>query len=121
MSCGGSGWGRAHRRAITNWYNAYKDIKGLDNPADGVLKLALHVTKYKARHNWSHKDVLRLAHVKSKDLPTLFILRYITKGLKKAEEFYKDQIQGQQNKSLNKVVEFLEAVEKLHKAVTKKK
>ena len=49
----GTGWGRAQRRAIGEWYNNKK-------PSD----LAYQVTKYRKRNRWTHRDVLRLAHVK---------------------------------------------------------
>ena len=49
----GTGWGRAQRRAISKWYNKKK-------PSE----LAYQITKYRNRNGWSHKDVLRLAHVK---------------------------------------------------------
>ncbi|KAL3831931.1 hypothetical protein ACJMK2_023621 [Sinanodonta woodiana] len=68
----GSGWGRAHRRAISNWYvHVYKNR----NP----LGLAYLVTKYWARYNFSHRDTLRLAHTSSKDPILQLILRYIAK------------------------------------------
>ncbi len=49
----GTGWGRAQRRAIGEWYNKKR-------PSD----LAYQITKYRKRNGWTHKDVLRLAHVK---------------------------------------------------------
>jgi 60 kDa SS-A/Ro ribonucleoprotein len=48
----GSGWGRMQRRAISEWYG--RDPKAL----------AYAVTKYRNREGWTHRDVLRLAHVK---------------------------------------------------------
>ena len=52
-----TGWGRAHRKAISSWYNN-KD----------PMQLALALTKVKQWHGWAHKDVFRLAHIKtSKD------------------------------------------------------
>ncbi len=50
----GSGmWGRALRRAVTDWYNSQ----------DG-MSLARTVTKCKHRAGWSHQDLLRLSHMK---------------------------------------------------------
>jgi len=46
-------FGRSRRRAVNNWYLSR-------SPKD----LAVTVTKYKRRCQWSHTDVLRLAHVK---------------------------------------------------------
>ncbi len=48
-----TGWGRAQRKAIKEWYNSKEP-----------QQLALAVTKYKQRSGWSHTDLLRLAHVK---------------------------------------------------------
>ena len=50
------GWGRSSRNAVSDWYNN-------KHPAT----LAMHVTKYIQRHRWSHKDILRLAHIKPKN------------------------------------------------------
>jgi hypothetical protein len=44
-------------------------------------KLAYLATKYKARHKWNHKDVIRLAHVKPKNNPIGFVIRYIIKNM----------------------------------------
>ncbi|PNH10193.1 WD repeat domain-containing protein [Tetrabaena socialis] len=52
--CGGGGkasWGRAMRRAVSNWYLGR-------TPA----AVAYQATKYSQRNGWSHADVLRLAH-----------------------------------------------------------
>lgn len=51
MHCGM--WGRALRKAVADWYNE-----------KGGMALALAVTKYKQRNGWSHKDLLRLSHLK---------------------------------------------------------
>jgi 60 kDa SS-A/Ro ribonucleoprotein len=50
-------WNAAAKRGISNWYNS-KDLESL----------AFQMLKYQRRNNWSHKDVLRLAHVKPNDL-----------------------------------------------------
>ena len=47
------GWGRMRRRAVANWY--------LDKtPA----QLEYQVVKYRQRHGWTHRDLLRQAHPK---------------------------------------------------------
>lgn len=51
-----SGWGRLMRDSVSSWYND----KDLDS-------LVYQVTKYGQREGWSHRDVLRLAHVKPAD------------------------------------------------------
>lgn len=49
----GIGWGRMFRAAIGDWYT--------EKPLD---KLAYQMVKYQQREGWSHRDLLRLAHVK---------------------------------------------------------
>lgn len=46
------GWGRGLRGAVAKWYEGKE-------PKD----LAYQVAKYQARGGWSHRDVLRLAHL----------------------------------------------------------
>ena len=95
----GSGWGRAHRRAISSWYTGFKG-----NPK----RLAHHVTKYKNRNGWTHRDVLRLSHLKTEDSGVAMVCKYIIKGLDVAKsEFINDD----SNQSLKETVMFLEAVE----------
>lgn len=47
------GWGRSLRRAVQDWYLS-KDARAV----------AYQVTKYASREGWTHRDLLRLAHVK---------------------------------------------------------
>ncbi|KAL5021620.1 hypothetical protein ScPMuIL_000775 [Solemya velum] len=75
----GTGWGRAHRRAVCKWYNSYEKEP---------MKLAMHVTKYKNRAGWSHLDLLRLCHIKPSTDTNGFIFRYIVKGLHEAKNMY---------------------------------
>lgn len=49
MKCGI--WGRALRKAISDWYNE-----------QDAMSLAAAVTKCKQREGWSHQDLLRLCH-----------------------------------------------------------
>lgn len=63
------GWGRSLRRALGNWYLA-------KTPED----LAYQLIKYQSRDRWSHRDVLRLAHPKSKDIELNACLRWATHG-----------------------------------------
>ena len=57
------GWGRGLRNAIADWYYAH--------PID---QRAYQMIKYQSRDGWSHRDVLRQAHVKprSDDYANLF-------------------------------------------------
>ena len=91
----GSGWGRAHRRAIQNWYLG-------KTPSS----LAMAVTKYQQREGWSHRDLLRLSHVKS-DTPSIAcVFKYIIKGL----DSCRSEFSGVDDK-VESVLTFLSAVE----------
>lgn len=50
------GWGRLTKKAVAKWYG--------DQPAD---RLAMNLVKYQSRAGWSHRDLLRLGHVKPAD------------------------------------------------------
>ena len=78
----GTGWGRAHRRAISKWYFRFRD-----SPQE-ARRLAMLVTKYKNRNGWSHLDVVRLAHLKpeTNDNGVTAILKYIVKGFDDSKE-----------------------------------
>ncbi|XP_048019892.1 60 kDa SS-A/Ro ribonucleoprotein isoform X1 [Megalobrama amblycephala] len=95
----GSGmWGRALRRAVTDWYNSQ----------DG-MSLAQAVTKCKHRAGWSHQDLLRLSHMKPTNATVALVCKYITKGWKGVQEAYGDK---EISEDLQKVFAYLEAVEK---------
>lgn len=61
-----TGWNSQLKNMISQWY---------------LLKtsqeLMYHVTKYPSRYSWSHKDILKLAHIKPKDDITNDIFKYI--------------------------------------------
>jgi 60 kDa SS-A/Ro ribonucleoprotein len=65
----GSGWGRLQRKAVSEFYN---------DKTPSVLAFA--VTKYKNREGFTHRDVLRLAHVKPATAGTAAVLKYAAKG-----------------------------------------
>lgn len=77
-------WPRRHRKAIARWYT--------ENPQyrDDPMYLARHVTKYKKRHGFTHKKVLKSCHPNpskcSADLK--YILCYVTKGIAKANQLF---------------------------------
>ena len=91
----GTGWGRAHRRAICEWYNS-KTPKAL----------AMAVTKYRSRGGWSHLDVLRLSHLKPANPGVSCISKYIVKGMDEC----RSEFAGSDGE-IGKAVVFLEAVE----------
>ncbi|KAI2667218.1 60 kDa SS-A/Ro ribonucleoprotein [Labeo rohita] len=95
----GSGmWGRALRRAVTDWYNSQ----------DG-MSLARTVTKCKHRAGWSHQDLLRLSHMKPTNDTVAVVCKYITKGWKGVQETYGDK---ENSDDVQKVFAYLEAMEK---------
>jgi 60 kDa SS-A/Ro ribonucleoprotein len=61
------GWGRGLRRGLSRWYESKTPEQ-----------LAYQVLKYQARNKWSHRDVLRLAHLtprpKEPTVPQLVVL-----------------------------------------------
>ena len=75
---GSSGWGRAFKRAIRRWYLEKEGTK-----------LAYLVTKYKRRHKWSHKDLLKLSHPKvdNEKGSHAAIFRYVTRGFRAIQEW----------------------------------
>lgn len=66
---GTTGWNSYMKRMVANWYNS-KSIKDL----------MYHITKYQNRNNWTHRDVLRLSHIKNTEHYYNLIYRYIAKG-----------------------------------------
>ena len=97
----GTGWGRAQRRAIGKWYNKYNT-----NPK----KLAMHVTKYKKRNDWSHLDVFRLAHIKPETDAVALVARYIVKGIDVTKEEFSIK---NEDKVIKETLEYLVAVEEV--------
>ena len=64
------GWGRGMRRAVSNWYTS--------RPPDRV---AFQAVKYRARSNWSHRNLLRTAHPQAvKESELWHIFEWITHG-----------------------------------------
>ena len=77
LSGKGTGWGRAHRRAISTWYNE-KDPK----------QLAMAVTKYRQREGWSHRDLARLSHLKPCSNAINAVIQYAVKGMAAVEKTF---------------------------------
>ena len=94
----GTGWGRAHRKAVANWYLRFQE-----SPED-ARRLAYLVTKYKNRNGWSHQDVVRLSHPKPPEIDdtgVAAILKYVVKGFDAAKEDLES----------NSLLEYFQAVE----------
>jgi len=64
-----TGWNSYMKRMISSWYNS-KSVKDL----------MYHITKYQNRNNWTHRDVLRLTHIKNSEIHYNNIYKYIVKG-----------------------------------------
>ncbi|KAK8725976.1 hypothetical protein OTU49_010584, partial [Cherax quadricarinatus] len=71
---GHTGWGRGLRRAVNQWYLSWEP-----------KRLALEVTRHFSAYGWTHRDVIRLAHLKLKEMPlgTQVVLHYVFMGLEK--------------------------------------
>ena len=61
-----NGWGRRHRRLVQRWYCSR-----------GAMDLAKLVTKYRGRCGYTHKDALRLGHVRPPTAAHQALFRYI--------------------------------------------
>lgn len=69
------GWGRSLKSAVASWYLT-KDASAL----------ALQAIKYQQRDGWSHRDLLRLSHVKSSDAKQDAVLRWMIGGIEAMEK-----------------------------------
>ncbi len=63
------GWGPSVQKSIAGYY--------LRTPAE---KLAYHAIKYQSRNGWSHRDLLRLCHIRPPDEERGSVFRYMVKG-----------------------------------------
>lgn len=64
---GTTGWNYHIKQMVHDWYHL-KSVKDL----------AFQITRYKSAYGWSHRDVLRLAHVKPSNDMINSIFKYIT-------------------------------------------
>lgn len=63
------GWGRGMKRAITDWYTNRS-----------VSDLAYQMAKYQGRDGWTHRDALRLAHIKPQSAVVNDLFKWSVKG-----------------------------------------
>lgn len=63
------GWGRGLRKGIAHWYER-----------QDAESLAYQVAKYQQRDGWSHRDLLRLVHLKSDDPARQAVYRWVIGG-----------------------------------------
>jgi 60 kDa SS-A/Ro ribonucleoprotein len=94
-----TGWGRMARRSISNWYT--------DKDAS---RLAFMCTKYPSREGWSHRDVLRLAHPRTRDAGQQLVFRYLTHKMEGARELYQGMSERDQQE-VTAIMALLNAVE----------
>ena len=77
------------------------------------------MTKYKARGGWSHKDVIRLAHVKPADHVITYIMSWIVKGSQRTKEIHNYMFnRPDYAETLEKVINFLDITEKAGKSTS---
>lgn len=69
------GWGKSLKAAVANWYTAL--------PPE---KLAFQVMKYQSRGGWSHKDLIRLTHVRPTDPVARAVLGWAVYGAEAASK-----------------------------------
>ncbi|KAK7944827.1 hypothetical protein WMY93_000555 [Mugilogobius chulae] len=92
-------WGRALRKAVSNWYNG-----------QNAMNLAVSVSKCKQQNGWSHQDLLKLAHVKPANDGVALVCKYIMKGWNEVKTEYADK---ENPEEVLKVLSYLEVVEKV--------
>lgn len=97
----GTGWGRAHRRAVCAWYNSFRGTP---------MEFASGITKCLPVGQWTHKDVFRLTHVKPDTQHIMLIVRYVTKGLAAAKSLA-CPIDQDERRQWNETIGYLEGVE----------
>lgn len=104
----GDGWGRAHRKGVSMWYQNYSNKKG------GIPLLTFHMTKYKSRFGFTHRDVFRLCHIKTDydalGYPIYHFCRYQNQtdtNWSKHLELAKQQ-EGFEQSELKKVIDLLQ-------------
>jgi 60 kDa SS-A/Ro ribonucleoprotein len=68
-------WNAAAKRGIAAWYTKRNEDR-----------LAMQLMKYQSRNGWSHRDVLRLAHVKPGNELQSNMFRYVVKGADAIEQ-----------------------------------
>jgi len=90
------GMGAGMRRFLKKWYLS-------QDPYD----LALEVCRVRGRHHWSHKDIIILAKVATKDPALSSVLKAVVKSLDKARDEYGDKPEAQP------VLEYLACVQQI--------
>lgn len=93
----GIGGGRGWKKAISQWYLSWMP-----------LDLAQLMVKNRGYFGWTHKDVIKVAHVKATAPYHNLLLKYALKGINTASTEFADN----QEKIVIEVIEYLKSVEK---------
>ncbi|XP_013775576.1 60 kDa SS-A/Ro ribonucleoprotein-like [Limulus polyphemus] len=101
-----TGWGRSRRTAVANWYKV--DPK----------KLAALVTRVVSHHGWTHKDLLRLVHLKTENKALAAIYKYITHGYEATEKEFSGE---DASSEVKEILAYLKAVHELKHAADEQK
>lgn len=96
----GKGWGKGQRKAVIKWYN--------DHTEEDILRL---VTKYRHSHSWTHKDVIKIAHIKAASSGIALIFKYLMFGFEKI----KNEKTSESEKSVFEFISDYEKVSEQHK------
>ena len=73
-----TGWGKGMRKVVQSWYEEEESTRNL----------ATKVTRVQSRYRWSHKDILKLSHIREKEIKNAelnVVIQYIMFGLSKAK------------------------------------
>lgn len=92
-----TGWHSQFKKNISEWYLSKSN-----------QELMYHITKYPSRHNWNHKDVLKLTHIKPTDEIKNEIFKYIISDTISSDsslEYLKSFNQLKNEVNVDKIVE----------------
>ncbi|BFZ12316.1 hypothetical protein BsWGS_15355 [Bradybaena similaris] len=97
-----TGWGRGMKRIVKRWY---------ESKAKVPLKLARATTRCKSGHGWTHRDLIRQAHICPDKMSkgAAVVLNYLAQGRKYLENFKNNN----EEEEVQKVVDYLKGVEQL--------
>lgn len=105
-----TGWGRGLRKAVSLWYNQFSFTP---------RRLAMLVTKYRQRDGWSHRDLLRLCHLKPANEVVGYILRYMVRGQQEAKKYYVEDGKADCTQpQMKEIIAYLNAVEEVRNLET---
>ncbi|XP_011506346.1 PREDICTED: 60 kDa SS-A/Ro ribonucleoprotein-like [Ceratosolen solmsi marchali] len=92
----GHGW----RNAVKKWYYSKTP-----------MELAKIATEFKSRYGWKHKDIIKLAHIRTTGSDREIVFKYMLFGFKKLKETLPDP--NTQSETAEEIMKFFESVEDL--------